>query len=204
MSTRSRTPPLWFFSFFLKTLLITVIYCFHKIPNLKYWPIWSHPSKKKKWQADAKFFLSWFQRISWHTRLVKERVGIEEGSGEGNPRMSLRQRQDTLFSYRETALPRTLGCISEREFYLMFSLIHLFYPLMDLLSRALNASPVSRYKHDKNCFKKINKHLSVWQLLDFLLYHLLSSLMLNRRNLPVKYSYADLADITHHSLIQFF
>lgn len=44
--TSSRTPPLWFFPFVL-TLLITVIYCSHKIPNLKYWPIWSHPPIKK-------------------------------------------------------------------------------------------------------------------------------------------------------------
>lgn len=98
----------------------------------------------------------------------------------------------------------TLGSISDRELYLMFTLIHLFYSLMDSLSRAFNASPFSRYKHDKNCFKKINNHLSVWQLSDFLLYHLLNSLMLNRRNLPVQYSCADLADTAHHSLIQVF
>lgn len=39
---------------------------------------------------------------------------------------------------------------------------------------------------------------------DFLLYHLLNSLMLIRRNLPVKYSCADLAEITQHNLILVF
>lgn len=190
-------------SLFFFTFLLTVIYCFNcKIPNLKYWTIGSNPPVKKS-HTDVKFLYDSSICIcagGLRKRGVTFPKSIGERSSEDKLRMPFVTRMDHPVYYRETAFPMTQGCMSDRELYLMSTPSSLFANGSTLQSFQC----FSRYKHDKNCFKKIDKHLSVWQLSHVLLYHLLNSLMLNRRKSPVKYSCADLADITHHSLVQFF